>query len=235
MPPARRPEPRVGSNGTRMRTLRSSRVGMARPCSSLRRRSCARAMAWNVPAVTEWRTPRRARRARSSPAALRVKVTASTCDGSMSCSRDCHAMRRVRTRVLPEPAPARIASGAARLVTASRCVGSRPWRSASTAARYRPGTTVTGSPVRRFPVRDSRRPRVVSAASQLGSPRGRSRRPLPTPRLRVAPGARPRSSSPGSLASRGWSRSARSPHRILPVRCPDAAPPSPQGHPRGSS
>ena len=114
-------------------------------------------------------------------------------------------------------------------MTASRCVGSRPWRSASTAARYRPGTTVTGSC---RGVRDSRRPRVVSAASQLGSPRGRSRRPHPTPRLRVAPAARRRSSSSGSLASRGWSRSARSPHRILPVRCPDAAPPPPGSPPR---
>ena len=53
-------------------------------------------------------------------------------------------MRRVSTRVLPEPAPARIASGAARLVTASRWVASRPSRSASTAARYRRGVTRNG-------------------------------------------------------------------------------------------
>src|SRR4051794_23889569 len=43
-------------------------------------------------------------------------------------------MRCVSTRVLPEPAPARISSGPAPCVTASRCSGFRPSRRASAAA-----------------------------------------------------------------------------------------------------
>src|SRR5215471_20851991 len=91
-------------------------------------------------------------------------------------------MRRVRTRVLPEPAPARIASGAASVVTASRCVASRPRRRSSTGAPYRRGVTRIGFFADLAPCRlprrqpDAERPRVVSAASQLGSPRGRFRR-----------------------------------------------------------
>src|SRR5262245_16290295 len=40
-------------------------------------------------------------------------------------------MRRVRTPVLPDPAPARMPRGAAGVVTASRCAGSSPCTSAS--------------------------------------------------------------------------------------------------------
>ena len=72
--------------------------------------------------------------------------------------------------------------------------------------------------------RNSRRPRVVSAASQLGSPRGRSCRPPPTPRSRVAPGAQASAAVSGFLTSRGWSRSVRSPHRILPSVFRSASP-----------
>src|SRR4051794_4046976 len=43
-------------------------------------------------------------------------------------------MRCVSTRVLPEPAPARMSSGPAAWVTASRCSGFRPSRRASAAA-----------------------------------------------------------------------------------------------------
>src|SRR5439155_11446965 len=46
-----------------------------------------------------------------------------------SCTR--YAMRRVSTRVLPDPAPARIASGAASVVTARRCDGFSPPSSSS--------------------------------------------------------------------------------------------------------
>src|SRR5207249_10450074 len=54
----------------------------------------------------------------SSPAARRVKVTASTCRASASSSRTRQAILRVRTRVLPDPAGARIASGKCVSVTA---------------------------------------------------------------------------------------------------------------------
>ncbi len=113
--------------------MRSRSFGIGRSWSSQRRRSCASAMAWNVPAATWRRTPSRVNRSPSSPAALRVNVTASVCPGSMCACRACQAMRRVRTRVLPAPAPARIASGTVRVVTASRCASSRPssnWSSA---------------------------------------------------------------------------------------------------------
>ena len=54
---------------------------------------------------------------RSSPAALRVKVRASTWRGSSVAGRPARwAMRRVSTRVLPEPAPARMHRGPAGLV-----------------------------------------------------------------------------------------------------------------------
>ena len=56
-------------------------------------------------------------RSTSSPAARRVNVTASTCRASASSSRTRHAIRRVSTRVLPDPAGARIASGTCVSVT----------------------------------------------------------------------------------------------------------------------
>ena len=147
-------------------------------------------MAWKVPAVTDSRTPRRARRARSSPAALRVNVTARTCArGRSAASLDCHAMRRVSTRVLPEPAPARMAKrrGATGDRVALRRVETLKERvhlgtvPPGCDSHVDPRTTRTLTP---RTARNSRRPRVVSAASQLGSPRGRSCRPPPI----LAPG-----------------------------------------------
>ena len=116
----------------------------------------------------------------------------------MSPSRDCQAMRRVSTRVLPEPAPARIASGSG---AAGDRVALGGVETVEERVHVRHGTARVRRawrPRPREPARNSRRPRVVSAASQLGSPRGRSCRPLPTPRPRVAPGARPRLRSPVS-------------------------------------
>ena len=91
---------------------------MREPGARRSARSCASATAWNVPAVGSSRTPSRPSRVRSSPAALRVNVTASTWAGSIASVAACQAMRRVSTRVLPEPAAARIASGWAGSVTA---------------------------------------------------------------------------------------------------------------------
>ena len=95
------------------------------PRCSCSARSWARATAWNVPAVGSSRIPSRRSRVRNSPAALRVKVSASVCEGSIASVAACHAIRRVSTRVLPDPAGARIASGWAASVTARRCESSR--------------------------------------------------------------------------------------------------------------
>ena len=117
-----------------MRAFELSTVGASRPCSAARRRSWANASAWKVPAVTPGPTPSRATRPLSSAAAGRVKVTARTWRDSASSSRTRHAIRRVSTLVFPEPAGARIASGAAVAVTASRWRASRSSSNASITA-----------------------------------------------------------------------------------------------------
>ena len=90
-----------------------------RPWSAQRVRSAPQATAWKVPAVASPRRPRRPSRSSSSPAALRVKVRASTCRGSAAPVATRWAMRRVRTRVLPDPAGARTTRGMAVEVTAA--------------------------------------------------------------------------------------------------------------------
>ena len=217
--------PRTLSSGTSRRTLRSSSVGIVRCSSAARRRSCASAMAWNVPAVTDVLDAEAAEaRPQLARGLARERDARARGAGRRRRSRACHAMRRVSTRVLPEPAPARIASGAARLVTASRCVVSRPRAGRPLGARYRRGTTRQ----RANQQPERRRPRVVSAASQLGSPRGRSEprasaaRRRTTPDLARRPFAGPARTSapmrpPASVAARGWSRSTRSPYRLSPA------------------
>ena len=61
-----------------------------------------------------------------SLAALLVKVTASTPPGETWPVDSSQAMRVVSTRVLPEPAPARISAGTAGSVTAASCSGFSP-------------------------------------------------------------------------------------------------------------
>ena len=68
-----------------------------------------------------------------SSAALLVKVMARTSNGLTPCSRMRWAMRWVRTRVLPEPAPATMSSGPPVWVTASRWTGLSPSSRASSA------------------------------------------------------------------------------------------------------
>ena len=65
------------------------------------------------------------RRVSISLAALLVKVTASTPPGETCPVCISQAMRVVSTRVLPEPAPARISAGTAGSVTAASCSGFR--------------------------------------------------------------------------------------------------------------
>ena len=61
-----------------------------------------------------------------SPAALLVNVMATTSSGRTCCTWMSQATRCVSTRVLPEPAPARISSGPPPCVTALRCSSLRP-------------------------------------------------------------------------------------------------------------
>ena len=67
-------------------------------------------------------------------AALLVKVTASTPPGETWPVWMSQAMRVVSTRVLPDPAPARISAGRAGKVTAASCSGLRLASSAGAAA-----------------------------------------------------------------------------------------------------
>ena len=65
------------------------------------------------------------RRSCISLAALFVNVTARICEGrAMPCAK-IQAMRVVNTRVLPEPAPAKIRACSAGSSTAARCMGFR--------------------------------------------------------------------------------------------------------------
>jgi len=63
------------------------------------------------------------RRSLISPAALLVKVTARICQGSTLYCVISQAIRCVRARVLPEPAPASNSSGPVSCLTASCCIG----------------------------------------------------------------------------------------------------------------
>ncbi len=67
-------------------------------------------------------------RSRISAAALFVKVIARISGGFAPTAASRWAMRRVRTRVLPEPAPAITSSGPSVVSTASRCAGFRSSR-----------------------------------------------------------------------------------------------------------
>src|SRR5579863_5933397 len=73
-----------------------------------------------------------ATRARISPAALFVNVTARTAVGGTCFALIRCEIRCVITRVLPLPAPARIRTGPSVVSTASRCWGLRPERKSTT-------------------------------------------------------------------------------------------------------
>src|SRR6185312_13792605 len=96
-----------------------------RPIAGASRRSRRAQSAWNVdthmPVTSEPSSD--STRARISSAALLVKVTASTSCGFAWPSPTRYAMRLVMTRVLPEPAPARMRRGPLVWRTASRCSG----------------------------------------------------------------------------------------------------------------
>src|SRR5665811_437054 len=85
-------------------------------------------------------------RSRICAAALLVNVIARIEPGCAPCSAMSHAMRRVSTLVLPEPAPATTRSGPPRWATAARCASLRPVSSASADSR-----DATARPVRAAP------------------------------------------------------------------------------------
>ena len=119
------------SNLAIIANLRSSMSGGRTPFSAHRSRSWAYAKEWNVPVVMLSRNPKPRSRVRSSLAALRVNVTDKVRWGSIAPVATRCAIRRVSTRVLPLPAPARMASGLWADDTAANWVGSRPSRRAS--------------------------------------------------------------------------------------------------------
>src|SRR4051812_2940880 len=71
-----------------------------------------------------------------SPAALLVKVIASSSNGEIPRSAMRYATRWVRSRVLPEPAPATTRTGPSGALTASRWTGFSPSRSSAASLTY---------------------------------------------------------------------------------------------------
>ena len=149
--PRRLPAPALlGATRSRRRCLESMTAGIGRPRSTARRRSSARATEWNVPDGTGTASPRATSRDRSSCAALRVKVSASARSGVADPVATRHAIRRVSTRVLPEPAPATTTSGAASEVIAARWRSSHPSRMPSRVSGLTPGKVANRCPDGRF-------------------------------------------------------------------------------------
>src|SRR3546814_510737 len=99
-----------------------------KPMAAASRRRIRTQAEWNVDTHILWATDPTSvpTRAFISSAALLVKVMARMENGLAPCSWISHAMRRVSTRVLPEPAPASTSSGPPRWVTAASCAGLRP-------------------------------------------------------------------------------------------------------------
>src|SRR3954451_2313416 len=124
-PRYRYPPGSVRASGVSSPTFESRMRGNSDPATRGQKcRSCRRAAAWKVIAETP-RCPTAASRARISVAALSVKVTTSTSTGRTASVASAYATRRLITRVLPDPAPARMASGPRTVVTASRWASSR--------------------------------------------------------------------------------------------------------------
>src|SRR5438046_2032261 len=103
-----------------MRRRSSALLAMIRPGGAPKRCSSASAVEWKVEARTP-STPRPASRARSSPAALSVNVTATSSEAGNAPLATCQAMRRVIVVVLPVPAPARMHTGPRVASAAARC------------------------------------------------------------------------------------------------------------------
>src|SRR5207248_1482973 len=134
-----------------------------RPRASASRRRIRAPAAWNVAThnrcasgPTSFST-----RWRSSPAALFVNVTARISGARARRSRSRCAIRCVSTRVLPEPAPARMSKGPSPWRTASSCGGLRTLASGSDTGGVITQKTVRcgGAVARSGPHHSARRPR----------------------------------------------------------------------------
>ena len=90
-----------------------------------KKRSCPSAAEWNVLARRP-STPRAPSRARISPAALSVNVTARISPAENAPVATWLAIRRVIVVVLPDPAPARMHTGPRTASTARRCSAFNP-------------------------------------------------------------------------------------------------------------
>ena len=148
-------------------------------------------------------------RAAISRAALFVNVIARIANGLTPCSRIRYAIRCVRARVLPDPAPATISTGPSVCRTASACTGFR----ASTRGERTATALIVGGP-RTVSGRTVRRPSGLAPGAQgtrpnlrhfKGWPRPRSSTTAPYPLGRRH--AAGRATAAGSCGSRGWSSS----------------------------
>ena len=119
--------PEAERTGSELPIRRSSSAfeGRIRPGSPSKWRSSASAAEWKVEARTP-SAPSARSRARSSPAALSVNVTATICSGGKAPLATCHAIRRVIVVVFPVPAPARMHKRTARRLHGSALLGVQP-------------------------------------------------------------------------------------------------------------
>ena len=131
--------------------------------------------AWKVPILTfrPSSAPTRATiRSRISPAALFVNVTARIRHGATFRTPTRWATRWATTRVLPDPAPARMRSGPSVVVTARACSGLRRARiRASSSARSSDAGREAAVALRRPGVLAGRAPRLVVEDRRFGEGR----------------------------------------------------------------
>ena len=134
---------------------------------------------WNVPMATSRAcSPTSARiRARISAAALLVNVTARICHGFAPSTPIRYATRWASTRVLPEPAPARISSGPFVVVTARACSGLRR-ETIRSATAFRSACAVSDSGVATMLPRDENQSAACGASSSDSGPALGRRRDL---------------------------------------------------------
>ena len=172
------------------------------PIAAPSRRSTRAQSEWNVPIATSRAcSPTRAMmRARISAAALLVNVTARICHGLTPSTPIRYATRWASTRVLPEPAPARMSSGPSVVVTARACSGfSRATILSASASR----SACVWSSVAGFSRGTLRRDENQSAKCGASSSAGDPSLALAAPFLRRATGRGSGESSAGSRSVPG--------------------------------
>src|SRR5438552_11388458 len=156
------------------------------------RRRMRTAMAWKVPIqmAPAVRFRRCSTRPRISRAALLVNVTARISPGSARPCWMSQAIRWVKTRVLPLPAPAKINSGPSSAVTAARCGGFSP--ASKSTARSAAAGVVDAKAKASLPGAVTRKPNRADASSS-GPSRTRPKSRRPRQRVQAAYDADPNS------------------------------------------